>query len=399
MERSPQRWASCVEAKSLSDWRRAGLCFKNTAAPQLEPKGGRKDPRGNSIRLFRIMAPMSVVFLTNALDGRQDEGHRNYARCVGEAMAHMGVRVLGIPRVSPHATCMLFPGTKTIGALKELRPEVVVYVPTQSATLATFLRIASIRAITGARVLLIALQVRPLSLGSAVVARFFGPERILTPSEELLRKGIRLGLPIEFAPTGVDIERFAPVDMSTMASLRAKHKLNAAGRIILHVGHVKPLRNLEWMGKIADRLNVTALIIGSTSGGVDGRVLAMLRESGVDVRVGLVEDLQELYQLADVYVFPVIDERGAIGVPLSVLEAMGCDLPVVTTSFGGLPRMFRQTPGLQYVRSLDEALDAVSSAFRLVRSEVTTSELVSPYSWKNIAAHVLQEAIEICGGN
>ena len=52
-----------------------------------------------------------------------------------------------------------------------------------------------------------------------------------------------------------------------------------------------------------------------------------------------IPEIQEICQLADVYLFPVVKAHNCIDVPLSVLEAAACDLPVVTTPYGELQEL------------------------------------------------------------
>jgi len=54
-----------------------------------------------------------------------------------------------------------------------------------------------------------------------------------------------------------------------------------------------------------------------------------------------IKKIEEIYQLSDCYIFPITFEGGGISILLSVLEAMACNLPVVTTKFGGLPAIFK----------------------------------------------------------
>lgn len=63
--------------------------------------------------------------------------------------------------------------------------------------------------------------------------------------------------------------------------------------------------------------------------------------------------------MADCYLFPVRDDIASIDLPLSVLEAMSCNLPFITTRFGGLDEVFEEGEGLFFLdneTSLEENL-------------------------------------------
>jgi glycosyltransferase involved in cell wall biosynthesis len=116
--------------------------------------------------------------------------------------------------------------------------------------------------------------------------------------------------------------------------------------IILHVGHINAERNLEALVQLQKDDNQVVIIGSSSTQDVsykDERLKKSLMEQGLQIIDGYIKNIEELYQLSDVYVFPVLSERGCIGVPLSILEARACGLPVVATAFGGLKRIYSGT--------------------------------------------------------
>ena len=81
--------------------------------------------------------------------------------------------------------------------------------------------------------------------------------------------------------------------------------------------------------------------------------------------------------------FPVINKKACIEMPLSVLEAMACNIPVITTKFGALPRMFGGGDGLFFVEKEEDfykGLEEVKNG----AMEIKTREKILPYSWENI---------------
>ena len=96
-----------------------------------------------------------------------------------------------------------------------------------------------------------------------------------------------------------------------------------------------------------------------------------------------VENIEEIYALADCYVFPTTNSIGSIELPLSVLEAMSCNIPVVATRFGALPRVFQEDDGLIFA---DKEEDFFQGLERIRNgTEVRNREKVLPYSWRNTA--------------
>ncbi|MDQ3894131.1 MAG: glycosyltransferase family 4 protein [Actinomycetota bacterium] len=153
------------------------------------------------------------------------------------------------------------------------------------------------------------------------------------------------------------------------------------------MGHARPHRGLEWLIGLRD--DVLPLVVIGKSLGFDPDVVQTLRNSGARVFDDYLPEIHEIYQLADVYAFPVRDEQSAIGAPLSVLEAMACNLPVVTTRFGALPRMISEGSGFFFVDDEAEFRASTIEALRLQRDQVRTRSQVLQYSWGMMADDLL----------
>ncbi|MGB9880592.1 MAG: glycosyltransferase, partial [Anaerolineae bacterium] len=72
------------------------------------------------------------------------------------------------------------------------------------------------------------------------------------------------------------------------------------------------------------------------------------------------------------------EDTAAIEMPLSVLEAMSCNLSVITTPFGGLPDFFSEGKGLLYWNGETPLADKINAALSM---PCATRELVEPYTW------------------
>jgi glycosyltransferase involved in cell wall biosynthesis len=222
------------------------------------------------------------------------------------------------------------------------------------------------------------------------------PDLIMSPSHIVLTQAEALSAPTAFLPLGVDVNRFVPVDEARKLRLRRRHGLPEQGSIALHVGHARPLRGLESIVKLQEEHHdLTSVVVIGSSLGSDPTIVRMLREGGVKVIDRYLPDIQEYYQLADVYVFPVYDEDAAIGAPLSVLEAMACNLPIVTSPFGALPDMLEAADGFLYAYSQSEISPAVGRALGLDGGAIRTRPKVEAYSWMAIADLIVTKAGEL----
>ena len=136
------------------------------------------------------------------------------------------------------------------------------------------------------------------------------------------------------------------------------------------------------------------LVVGSSAFGCDRQLVERLREQGIRVIDEYLPRVEEVYQLADCYAFPVQAEENAIEVPLSVLEAMACNLPVVATPYGGLSDRLPEGDGLWYAEG-DQALRERICTAR--GQSVQTRERVLHLAWPLIADAALSETCQLLG--
>ena len=96
---------------------------------------------------------------------------------------------------------------------------------------------------------------------------------------------------------------------------------------------------------------------------------------------GYVERIEELYALSDCYVFPLAPGQ-SLFMPLSVLDAMAANLPILTTPYEGFVRFFPESPGFRYLRV--DASDLPTAVARLRADRIGdpgTRQMVMPCDW------------------
>ncbi len=173
---------------------------------------------------------------------------------------------------------------------------------------------------------------------------------VVTPSALLADCLRQRGIPVFQIPPGVDCRWFRPARLDERARSRVALGINSAERVVLLVGHVRAGRNLRVLGELTSAGHVVMLVV-SPRFVPDPRVADELRAAGVRLVTESLPDIRMAYWAADIYVFPTIDSSAAVGVPLSVLEALACGVPVVTTPFDGLPDAIgRDCPGVVWAQ-------------------------------------------------
>lgn len=348
-------------------------------------------------------AARRICLLSDDLSGVADEGAKKWTVALAAALRERhpvallsarGPAALPEVRVVPTGRSLL--GRALWAALRDWRPDVIVYAARASATFASFLRARLLKLYRpGARVVLLGFQTRHHAPWQRRLIRLLAPDLVAVQSAANRDYLAGLGCRAVVVPSGVDLATFRPIAPERRALLRAAYGLRPDRPVALHIGHLTANRGIGVLADLARRGDCQVVLVtsSSTAHQADHELGRALRRAGVILLTDYLPRIEELYQLADCYIFPVRSTDNAIEAPLSVLEALACDLPVVTTRFGGLPRLFagRDHPGLVFVDSDAELINAAAwlSATALPGSRA----LVEPFAWTRVADDLLRAAL------
>lgn len=337
-----------------------------------------------------------LALISNALDPPPDEGIKRSAHELAGVFSKHGSLVHTIAADAPVLARKLLVDPQLVRDLRRRRVKGVIYVPTQSATPATLLRAKLLAVTANVHVAVVALQPRELPPWSdRVPRRLIAPSLLVTSSPTVLAEARRRQWRARLIPMGVDHERFTPVSPARQRALRLRHGIAVDRPVVLHVGHARTRRGLDWLANLGDGIERVAVVGASLGSDVD--IVQTLRARGVRVIDTYLSGIEELYQLADVYVFPVRDERAAVGAPLSVFEAMACNLPVVTTRFGALEDIFAEGGGFVFADDFRTFCVRVHEALESSQDHVWTREQVRPFAWRSLGYTVAGMVGEVCG--
>jgi glycosyltransferase involved in cell wall biosynthesis len=150
---------------------------------------------------------------------------------------------------------------------------------------------------------------------------------------------------IQMIPNSVDTTRFCPVNDRRKADLRDKLGLPQAGKIAVYTGRLVSYKGLPLLLRVWQAIqdqHPEAYLVLVGTGGLDihnceAELKAYVEANGLQHSVhftGSVHALRvpEYLQAADLFVFPT--ENDAF--PSSLVEAMTCRLPVITTPVGAI---------------------------------------------------------------
>lgn len=204
--------------------------------------------------------------------------------------------------------------------------------------------------------------------------------RVIAVSERTRADILKFGLADENRITVVPPSlnpHFEGGNTSIRLAVRAKWNLSPDDFVILHVGTPGRYKNVSTVIKCVAELRrrgqpATLLRAGRT---VDGDTTHLIREEGIDrytLETGPIPDadLAELYQSADVLLFP--SHKEGFGWP--VIEAMASGLPVVASRAEAISESLA---GAGYQADATDVLALVDGMERIISDNVFRTQLIS----------------------
>jgi glycosyltransferase involved in cell wall biosynthesis len=165
-------------------------------------------------------------------------------------------------------------------------------------------------------------------------------------SPEIASEWTASGIPsgkVHLIPNSVDTSRFMPVEFSQKDFLRKKLNLPQNAIIAIYTGRLVSYKGLPLLLKVWAEIrhkHENILLILAGTGGLDihnceNELGEYVKVNGLENQViftGAVQNVPEYLQASDLFVFPT--ENDAF--PSSIVEAMACGLPVVSTPVGAI---------------------------------------------------------------
>jgi len=314
------------------------------------------------------------ICLLGEYDGRHDEGMRAIANYLYRELCkrHQVMCLSLAPRRNILSPLFYF-------KIQRFDPDIIHFVP--GLTIRSLLFVKILKRLFDRAKTIVSATHPILSRVSEKLVPFVKPDLILTQSNRSKDRFMELGCSTEFLPSGVDIHRFLPVSRQTKQRLRRKYGIHAQKIVVLHVGHIKKGRNILILNELQKEEDIQVIIVGSLSEPMEKEVYQALTKGGCIVWRKYFDNIAEIYALADCYVFLTLDKKYAIEMPLSVIEAMSCNLRVISTPFEALPELFTPGEGLIFVEE-----NEIPNMAQYIRNKVSvkTRKKVLRFNWENI---------------
>jgi len=217
-------------------------------------------------------------------------------------------------------------------------------------------------------------------------------DEIIAVSNAVMKHTLSLGASsskVKVIPNGVDLEEFKP-----------RRELEKTGvKRIIFVGRLFPNKGIQYLVKaaqivLAKHPCVEFIIVGR--GPMEAELRKMVRRLNIEHAfkfLGIVPSVPEVMNQCDIFVRPSLTE----GMPLTILEAMACGLPVIASKIPGSSEVVKdgETGILVEVGNVEQLGNAI---IRLLEDEnyaerirTRAYEFVKKhYSWDRIAEEYLK---------
>lgn len=172
---------------------------------------------------------------------------------------------------------------------------------------------------------------------------------------------------IEVIPNFIDLKRFSRKPKEHFKKAIAPNN----ERIVVHTSNFRKVKRVADVVKIFDKVrkevNAKLLLIGDGPERVHIEELCRDLKSCDDIRfLGKQEAIEEILSVCDLFIMP--SETESFG--LAALEAMACQVPVISTNAGGIPELNKQ--GFSgYLSDVGDINDMAEKAISILKEDHT----------------------------
>lgn len=306
-----------------------------------------------------------------------DEGLKNIAHHIAQNISNMAeIQILKVNLNSVYSMSFF-------SKIHNFEPDIIHYIP--GPTNKSIILLKVIKYLTNNSPKFVLSAPYPLFNDKIFSILNFRPDHVFASSRIFMERMVALDIPCSILANGVDLNKYIPVTRIKKLELRKKYGLKEDAFTLLHVGHLMDRRNLKIFMDISQ--DIQAIVVASSYIETDGELAKKLGESGCVIFRGYNPNIEELYQLSDCYIFPV-KPGDSILCPLSIMEAMACNLPIITTKFDGIETIFCKNKGIIFVENYNDFFEAIESIYN-INNPAFTREAVLQYSWENISNRIV----------
>ncbi len=190
-------------------------------------------------------------------------------------------------------------------------------------------------------------------------------DAVTAVSQDLIRETrelLDITTPIDLTYNFVDKRVYYPRDTSS----RRGDYAAPDEKILMHISNFRPVKRvgdvIDIFRRVSEHVPAKLLLVGE--GPELSRIQCQIREMGMEDRVhflGKQEDVAEVISLADLMLLP--SEKESFG--LVALEAMGCGVPTIGSTAGGIPELVSHGE-TGFLSPIGDTADMARNAARLL---------------------------------
>lgn len=349
---------------------------------------------------------IKIFFIAEGLSAPFDEGFKNITFSLYNQLVKKE-NVLSVTKAGNNTDNLkvmkiglnkLFLNGKLRRLIKDYLPDVILYLPEASVTFNSFIRAKVLKFMNRlSKVVVLGVQHREFSyIQSVIITNLLKPDLLLLLGKSDEDFFIKKGIKVKILPPAVDSLKFCSVTKKEKEKIRSEYDISHNKIVVLHVGHIRTSRNIECFLEIQKIENMQVIIVGSTSTNTEGDLKNRLLKAGIRVIDETLPDISEVYKMSDIYLFPVVKNTAAIDMPLSVLEALACNLPIITTRFGALVEYFEEDDGFKYFDTAEELVKLVRNMDNV---EINNNKKVERFTWERFTDEILAACNECMADN
>lgn len=196
---------------------------------------------------------------------------------------------------------------------------------------------------------------------------------------------------VEYVPgVGIDVVKFANVQIDRTAK-RRELGVPEDAIILTSIGEISKRKNHKVVLQALTKINnekIHYVIVGK--GPLLGELQSFVKEYGISHRVhflGYRNDIAEIYKASDICCLPSIHE----GLPVALMEAMACGLPVICSRIRGNTDLIDASGGILFdYNNADECCQAILNVLNsdMKRKGIINKERVQDYSVDKITLNM-----------
>lgn len=329
---------------------------------------------------------MKVIFVYEHFSPPFDEGVKNFAFQVHQHYKNEhSVKLVRYLSFLPNFINSLLLVPRLLLLLPIYRPQKLVFMPQAALTFSSLIKLHILVLFYGSKLAAVGVQKRQLSPGQTRLLGQLKMPRIYVLSSAMADSLKSIDVLPEILNVGIDRNTYRPA--TNRSAIRKQYNIEPNKRVLLHVGHIRKSRNIDWLLDIKAAIpELEIILVGSTATEQDKQLCKQLERADISVFRHYLPDIHKIYQISDFYCFPVILDTAAMETPLSVLEAMATNLPVITTPFGRLPEQFQNDHCYRYVNEAEDVIKLLETDFG---EDCVNREKTTKYSWRATAERLL----------